>query len=537
MKKIIIEEKSKFSIVNILITLIISGVLYFLFLPALNFQSISFWIYLVAVIIIGTLSKVICSKTEKEAIKNLEGTGIGVIIGLGVILLIVIINLIFSPLFMSKTYSNRIDIDKNGEFTKDIPKVDFDKLPLLDKDSSQKLGDRVMGQMPELVSQFYVSNLYTQINYNDKIVRVTPLEYNGIFKYFSNHKEGIKGYITVDSVTGKSQLVKLKEGMKYMPSAILMENLKRKLRFTYPTKIFGKISFELDNEGKPYWVVPVMKYKGIQLLEDVEGTITLDPVTGKTKYYDVKKIPEWVDHVYRAGLLIEQIDDWGTYNSGLLNSIFGQKNVVKTTEGYNYTVMDNDVYLYTGITSVASDESNIGFVLSNMRTKETKFYAVPGAEEYSAMVSAKGQVQQMKYTSTFPLLINLNNKPTYLISLKDNGGLVKMYAFVDVEDYQKVVVTESSKGIKTAAQNYLGEIELDSSNLESTKKDIKIAYIANAIINNNTYYYIKDTEGNKYQASIKIDKLTLPFLTVGSNINIIYKESDNVSVISKINLK
>src|SRR5574344_2672981 len=144
----------------------------------------------------------------------------------------------------------------------------------------------------------------------------------------------------------------------------------------------------------------------------------------------------------------------GEYKNGFINSLFGQKGIVQTTDGYNYTIQNDDVYLYTGITSINSDESNIGFVLTNLRTKETKFYAVPGAEEYSAMDSAKGQVQQMSYTATFPLLINLNNKPTYLISLKDNAGLVKLYAFVDVADYQKVVATDASKGITEAAKLY-----------------------------------------------------------------------------------
>ena len=535
MKKKIIRERNKLNLVNLLITIIVALIAYFIFLPALNFQSIGFYAYLLLIIIVYSMLSI-----ENKLINSEVQIGIdqAAIVAIAVVLLVAFlfgINFIFSPIFMSEEYKNRIEIDQKGDFTKDIPKVDFDKLPLLDKKSSIKLGDRVMGQMPELVSQFYVSDIYTQINYNNKILRVTPLEYNGFFKYLSNHKDGVKGYITVDSVSGKSELVKLDKGMKYMPSAILMENLKRKLRFKYPTKIFGKATFELDEEGNPYWVVPVMKYKGIQLLEDVAGVILLNPVTGKSKYYDVNKVPTWVDHVYQSHLIIDQIDDWGRYNNGFLNSMFGQKNVVVTTDGYNYTVMDDDVYLYTGITSVASDESNIGFVLSNMRTKETTFYAVPGAEEYSAMVSAEGQVQQMDYEATFPLLINLNNKPTYLISLKDAGGLVKMYAFVDIKDYQQVVVTESSKGIKVAAQNYLGEAVFDNSDSKSIEKEITISYLSSAVINNNTYYYIIDSEGNKYQASIKIDKLNLPFLKVGNKINITYKKSDNVSIINNLN--
>jgi hypothetical protein len=295
------------------------------------------------------------------------------------------------------------------------------------------------------------------INYNDEIMRVTPLEYHGFIKWLTNRKNGIKAYITVNSTTGSAKLIKMKKGMKYAPSAYFNENLYRKIQMSYPTKNIESINFEIDNEGNPYWTASVVKYVGVGLRRDVVGLIIFNPITGKSKYYDVDKVPTWVDHVYEADLILEQVADWGAYKNGFWNTIFGQKEVVATTTGYNYLAQDDDIYLYTGITSVIADESNIGFILTNLRTKATKYYSVAGAEEYSAMDSAEGQVQQMKYKSTFPLLINLNGKPTYLVSLKDNAGLVKMYAFVDVLDYQKVVATDASKGIEKAAEAYLNE--------------------------------------------------------------------------------
>ena len=95
--------------------------------------------------------------------------------------------------------------------------------------------------------------------------------------------------------------------------------------------------------------------------------------------------------------------------------------------------MDGDVWVYTGVTSVNADESNIGFVLMNLRTGESKYYNIAGAEEYSAMSSAEGQVQNLGYRASFPSLINIKNIPTYIMVLKDNAGLVKMYALVNVE--------------------------------------------------------------------------------------------------------
>jgi hypothetical protein len=451
----------------------------------------------------------------------------------GVIILTILINIICSPLFNSKSWANRITILEDTKFSDDIKEVDFSKVPLLDKDSSQKLGDRVMGQMSELVSQYYVSDLYTQINYNNEIVRVTPIEYNGFIKWLNNKKHGVLGYIKVNSVTGASELVKLNKGMKYMPSAYIFKDLDRALRFKYPTTIFGTISFEIDNEGNPYWVVPTIKYTGVGLKEEINGIVLLDPVTGKTNKYNVDEVPKWVDQVYSASLIIEQIDDWGMYKNGFLNSVFSQNGVVQTTEGYNYLVKDDDVYMYTGITSVSTDESNIGFVLTNMRTKETNFYGVPGAEEYSAMASAEGQVQQMKYISSFPLLINLNNRPTYLMSLKDNAGLVKMYAFVDVTDYQKVVVTDSTLGIDVAANNYLNNANLGSE-VANNSKEIIVKAISTAIIDGNTYYYIIDNDNQKYKVSIKINSSLLPFINVGDKIEVSYNKVSDVIDIVKI---
>lgn len=527
--------KNRVLIFRILFTVIMAVLLYYFLLPPINLSSPLFWFYAFTIFIIYMVSGVAKVVELKDIIINRKrlkkapiSLGISILVAGGIFVLVLLINFIQSPLFNAKAYYNRISISDDHEFTEDVAQVDFNALPLLDKASSQKLGDRVMGQMPELVSQFDVSDLYTQINFNNSIIRVTPLEYNGLIKYFTNRNDGVKGYITVDSVTGETSLTKLDNGMKYMPSAYFFENLYRKLRFSYPTEIFGNESFEIDNEGNPYWIIPTIKYSGVGLREEITGVIILNPITGESIKYKAEDVPTWVDHVYSAELIIEQVNDWGLYANGFFNSIFGQKGVVQTTTGYNYTVMNDDVYLYTGITSALADEANIGFILTNLRTKETKFYSVPGAEEYSAMASAEGQVQQMNYQASFPLLINLNNKPTYLMSLKDYAGLVKMYALVDVSDYQKVVVTEASLGIEKAVENYLGDSKLEVDNEKLLSKDIVIDRITNATIDGITYYYIVDTEANKYRASIKVETNYLPFLISGDGIKVYYKEAQEV---------
>jgi hypothetical protein len=510
---------------------------YYIELPPINIHSPLFWYFFFSCMIFIILGLVLSSGAKLIIFKKFNVDSLKpfkYLIGglISILVLIVVINIFSSPFFNAKEYGSRITILEDKVFTESIKPVDFTKTPLIDIDSSRKLGDRKMGEFTSWVSQFYVSDLYTQINYNSEIVRVTPLEYAGFIKYLTNRDEGIKGYIKVNSVTGSSSLVNLDKGMRYMPSSYFFENLYRKIRITYPFTIFDEESFEIDNEGNPYWIIPTVKYKAVGLKKEINGVIILDPITGDSKKYDLKDIPTWVDHVYSADIIIEQVNNWGEYKNGYLNSVFGQRDVVNTTEGYNYLVMDDDVYLYTGITSVSTDESNLGFVLANMRTKETNYYFVPGAEEYSAMASAEGLVQEKKYTASFPLLINLNNKPTYLLSLKDDAGLVKMYAFIDVADYQKVTVSDASLGIDAAAGKYLGD-EANYSTGELKTKEIVVKSITNAVIDGNTYYYITGEDNNLYYASIKVNKDKLPFIKNGDKLSITYSDG-SVSQIIKI---
>ena len=539
MKKKTKKSTGKYPLLkSLIISLISAGILYYILHPAIDIHNVGFYFFIVPILCVFLVCYSIFSvalvfenlETGHIRVENHKAAKLWLIIPLYFLVMLVLV-IINSPVFNSQAYYKRIEINTEHSFQEDIQEVDFNKLPLLDKDSSEKLGDRVMGGMSELVSQYEVSLEYTQINYNDEIIRVTPLEYSDFIKWFTNRHKGITGYITVNSTNGKAKLVKLEKGMKYAPSALFNENLYRKLQFQYPTKNFDAINFEIDNDGNPYWIASVIKYHGIGQRREVTGVVIFDPITGKSKYYSLDKVPTWVDHVYEADLILEQVNDWGAYKNGFLNSIFTERDVVATTTGYNYLAFNDDVYLYTGITSVLADESNIGFILTNMRTKETNFYSVSGAEEYSAMESAKGQVQQMRYSSTFPLLINLNGQPTYLISLKDNAGLVKMYAFVDVVDYQNVVVTDASKGIHAAAENYLNQVGEEENSNTRQQKVIRVHSIKEGIIDGNTYYYFRDNDGQKYKASIKVSKNNMPFIRDGDVIRIKYsKEADVITV-------
>ncbi|MBR0229828.1 MAG: CvpA family protein, partial [Erysipelotrichaceae bacterium] len=308
-----------------------------------------------------------------------------------------------------------------------------------------------------------------------------------------------------------------------------------------PFSSLGDSSFEHDENGVPYWVIQTLKYKWVNVMPSVSGVIICNALTGETQHYNVDQVPKWIDNVYDANLVIDEINSWGMYQGGFANSQFTQKGVVQTTDGYTYIIKDDDVFMYTGITSIASDESNIGFVMVNLRTHEARYYGVPGAEEYGAMESAKGVVQEKNYTSTFPLLINLNGRPTYLLSLKDSGGLVKMYAFVDVENYQKVSVTDSSYGIKYAADEYLkmlnGNVpdKPDDQPKEMHTSTITIATINNILVDGNTIYYVLSADNEKYEIPATVDLSIVPFMKEGDVISVTYYTAENgLNIVTKV---
>ena len=428
---------------------------------------------------------------------------------------------------------------ENGEFTTDIEELSFDQIPLLDRDSATLLGNRKMGSMVDMVSQFEVDGLYSQINYNDRPVRVSPLRYASLIKWFTNQSEGIPAYIMIDMATQDTELVKLDNGMKYTASDHFNRNIYRHLRFRYPTYIFNDLSFEVDEEGVPYWICPVRKYN-IGLFGGVTiGRVVLcNAITGETQDYAVEDAPQWIDRAYSADLLVQLYDYYGTLKHGFLNSVLGQKDCLETTEGYNYLAIDDDVWVYTGVTSVSGDQSNVGFVLMNQRTMETRFYEVEGATEASAMSSAEGQVQNLHYTATFPLLLNISGEPTYFIALKDDAGLVKMYAMVNVQKYQIVATGDTVSKCEEAYTDLMYE-----NGIKETAEDTReirtvtapITKIAQGVIEGNSHYYIMLDGSDEIFDIPVVDFIDIIRFDVGDEVTIEYKEGNQSNTVLSLN--
>ncbi len=494
------------NIILLVLLLLVAGIYYYMALPAINIHAAGFWMALELLIAFATIihaftqlrkrsnDNIVPMQSKEKMLKEMKGVKLGGGLFLLTFLIFAAGNLLSSPIINADKYQKLLNV-KESDFTEDIQQTNYNTIPLLDKDSAELLGNRKMGSMVDMVSQFEVGSDYTQINYKDMPVRVTPLVYANEIKWLTNQKAGIPAYIRIDMATQNTECVKLDQTIKYSKAEYFNRNIYRHLRFRYPTYIFDdQIFFEIDDEGTPYWVCPVKKFNiGLFGGQTVGNVVLCNAVTGECTDYPVDEVPTWIDKVYSAELLTELYNYYGIYKHGFFNSILGQKDCLKATNGYNYIALDDDVWVYTGVTSVSGDQSNVGFVLMNQRTMETKYYKIEGAIEDSAMSSAEGQVQNLGYRATFPLLLNISDQPTYFMALKDGAGLVKKYAMVNVQKYQWVAIGDTVKECEKAyvtllATNGISEVKGNHEIYETVTG--KITAIAPVVIEGNTHYYV-----------------------------------------------
>lgn len=524
-------------IIIAVILAVLAGLYYYITLPAINIHSSDTWFFIAAVVIAVLVYYIVRKRMRPAEIRESKTAR-------GLVTLLVLIGVVYvagtvlsSPIVNAKKYRSLMTVEE-GNFAEDVEEISFDKVPLLDKDTAEILGDRKMGSMADMVSQFEADTIYSQINYQERPVRVTPLRYASFIKWLTNRSEGIPAYIRIDMANQNTELVKLEEGIKYSTSEYLNRNIYRHLRFRYPTCIFGELSFEIDDDGVPYWIAPVKKFNiGLFGGETVDKIVLCNAVTGECVTYDVGEVPQWIDRVYSADLLVELFDYYGTLEHGFLNSVLGQKDCLKTTSGYNYLALNDDVWMYTGVTSVNGDQSNVGFVLSNQRTMETRYYEVDGATEESAMESAEGQVQNLQYTATFPLLLNLQDEPTYFIALKDDAGLVKKYALVNVRKYQIVAIGDT---VSQCEENYRellytnGVKQVEEDNGEVHSLTGKIEKIAQGVIEGNSHYYLM-IEGSEDIFDVSVaDHIGIIRYDVGQEITVEYRKGEETNKVLSV---
>ncbi len=516
-------------LINLAVTLLFGVVYFYLALPPLNLQAEEFYIFLFLMCAVYILSALVTSGMDlkgrgglKEYFHFIKSQCLPVgILVVALLVVMVVGQLVSSPIFRASAYRDLLTPD-TGDFAADITQISFDKIPTLDRDSAEYLSDRQMGTLSDMVSQFEYSDDSTQINYQGRPVRVAPIAYADLIKWFTNRGSGLPAYVIVDMVTQEATVARLTDGIKYSFSEPLNRNIMRHLRFHFPTFLFAEPEFEINEEGHPYWIAPrIAKTIGLFGGTDIIGAVLVDAVTGECVYYDAADAPTWVDNLFDPELVMLQYDYHGTLVNGFINSIFGQRDVTQTTQGYNYIAMNDDVYMYTGVTSANADQSNLGFLLCNLRTKETKYYSAPGATEYAAMASAMGVVQDLGYIATFPILLNIGGEPTYFIPMKDAANLVKTYAMVNVSRYDIVAIGTTVSECERAYARLLSSKGISTTpGVSGVTATGTVAELRSAVLEGNTYYFIR-LEGEQvfYSVSAAQNPLAV-ILNIGDRVSI-----------------
>lgn len=465
-----------------------------------------------------------------------------IIAAIGVAIIYILIAVFFSPLISYKEHRNLIGNIEEVDFSSQIEYMDINQLPIIDQELANKLADKKLGEISSLGSQVTVGELDLQ-SVNGQLYYVGPLEHSSFLKWLTN-REGTIGYIKVSATNQNDvQLVtKLNDKdikLKYLNSAYILSDLNRAAYFRDMKAGHTDFTFELDDSGRPYWVIT--RYDtaiGIAEAKAV-GALIMDAQTGESNVYDINNMPSWVDRIQPMKYINRYINKWGELVHGVLN--FTDKDKLKSTGGMNIIYNKEKCYYYTGITSVGSDESLVGFTLTNTRTGETKLYKTSGATEEASMKSAEGKVQQYGYKATFPYLINIQNEPTYFMTLKDSNGLVKQYAMVNVKNYNTVGVGDS---LQAALNKYLEGLTNTNISLESGNQDevIKgeVERIGLVIKEGTSIYDIKlkngdnifsvSTETSRDVALTKVgDIVQMKYIKVGNSKYIVTNSFDNVS--------
>lgn len=537
-------KKSKI-LISIIFGTVVSSVLFYIFLPPINPMSEAFWMYITAVIAsyalpflnLGIVSSPMRVGTNVVDSQKLRANKWVLIAICTPIIVLILGSLVSSTFFNARRYASIIQV-KEANFSEDLPETtEITNIALMDTASARILGARTLGSLSEVVSQYTLRENYTQINYKNTPKKVTNLEYDGFFKWIGNKDNGIPGMVIVDPVKSSSEYVKFDEPMHYVESAYFNQDLERRLRFLYPTKIFHSISFELDENGNPYYIVAcakpqVMLFGAI----DIEEVIIFDPTNGKGELYPVSETPSWVDIVYDGYLATEKFNWQGMLSGGYLNSIIGNVGCKQATDDFGYIVIGDDVWYFTGVTSaVSNDKSNIGFILTNARTGEYKFYPVIGAEEHSAMAAAEGEVQEKGYVASFPSLVNISGQATYIMVLKDAAGLVKLYALVNVENYSIVATGATQTDAMSAYKKLLRQSDIEIGDPELTV-DITVDDVRIAMVSNVATVYITANDGKVYKGYLEADE-ALVLIRKDDKLKISYAESeiDKLYIISSWN--
>ena len=495
---------------------------------AYGFTQLAFVLLIVVILIMFFTTSFAVTKIGNQYRINKKPSKIFLYIIFGLLFYMIALPIITSSaLIRTSDFQTLIGQVKTGnKITNHIAPISIDKIRVVDENLAYLLGEKILGSQPALGSQVELGEFCIQ-KVNNELYWVAPLLHSGFFKWLNN-QDGTAGYVMVSATNERDvKLVQQVAGkdikIRFQKNAFFQDDTKRHLYFNgYNAVGLTDFSFEIDDAGKPFWVVTKYVKKIGFAGNEATGVLVVDCQTGSIQEYDIKNTPIWVDRIQPIAFIEDQLNDWGEYVNGYWN--FSNANKLKITEGLTLVYGDNNKsYWYTGLTSVGKDESAVGFVLVDTRTKETTFYKQGGATEFAAQSSAQGKVQEKGYNASLPIPYNINNIPTYVMTLKDNGGLVKMYAMVAISDYTIVGVGNTMRETLTSYKNvYNTNGSKLNVNSASAKKELKsvISRIQNDVKNGNSFYYFKVKDfPNIFVGSSQISN-ELPVTIVGDSIKI-----------------
>ncbi len=534
----------KSGVIGSIILILLVGIYYYLYFPSINIHQKNFWVTLIIIFALFAMIFLVANKvldfTQRQVsvqfLRDLSPVSKFFLI-LTVLCVIVLLvgDLLGATIFRSRAYAGLMPIEERT-FEEDIVESkQVTDIALMDTESARIFGNRKIGSLSDVVSQYEVEKDYTQISIQGKPMKVSGLKYASFFKWWNNRNKGIPGYVKVNPTNSDAQYVELEEGMRYVPSGYFNYNLQRHVQLKYPTKLIDGYHFEIDDEGNPFYVCPTKTARiGLFGGMDVSGVIVCDPISGDCKYYTIADSPSWIDCVYSGDLLTTKYNWYGMLADGFLNSIFGQKGCKQTTDDFGYKIIGDDVWIYTGVTSVNGDQSNIGFVMMNQRTSEARYYKVSGAEEHSAMSAAEGEVQEKGYTASFPSLVNVAGVPTYIMVLKDSGGLVKLYAMVNVEQYNIVATaTTQNKVFENYCKLLAAEGNTEVVEEEEQQTMITVSDVQFINTDEGTVVYVKDASRQIYKQAFKENESLIKIQT-GDRLQITYREgADGIHILQE----
>lgn len=524
---------------------------FFVATPVINpmyLDGAFFWVMLVTIYLVASqilrigglkvsrVSGTMMVDFDKSKRKLISKPIIVILIAIWVLYFGVII--VSSPLFFYKAYRDQMPKPTETEFTSDIQTVDLNQIRVVDQELASTLADKKLGEKPSLGSQVRLGTPTIQ-SVDDELVWVVPLQHSGFFKWISN-LSGSAGYIKVSATNIQDVEYVDQYQIKIQPDSYLMDDLVRRVRFGAGAFTgITDFSFELDDSGKPYWVVTTYENLRGFALPEADGIILVDAESGDMQRFDLKDVPEWVDRVQPEDFIINQINNQGEYVHGIFN--FSNKEKTKTSEGEIIVYNNGRCYLFTGITSVGADNSAIGFMMVDMVTKEPTMYRMSGATETAAMGSAQGKVQDLGYKATFPVVLNVEGQPTYFMTLKDDARLVKKYAFVSIKDYTIVGVGDTVRSaqedyLKTLADSNLTSGLEQESTTQSEKKELTgtISRISWTTVDNATQYTMmfQEEPGKLFVAEVFLSG-ALPVTQAGDIVKITYNEAET-GVVNKV---